>query len=192
MLRHLVRYLIGRPRLVWQFLHQDPTSTLRTSVDTDFAGCVETRRSTSGGLSRRGAHLIKHWSSTQPTVTLSSAEAELNGICKGASVSLGLQSVARDLGLHWDLCIETDASAAIGVCRRRGLGKIRHLATADLWVQDGLRRGDFSLEKIPSQENTSDIINKHVPKPLLDKHMGTLGLRLEQGRAESAPTIEHS
>ena len=80
----------------------------------------------------RGRHLVKHWSPTQGTVTLSSAEAELHGICKGASISMGLTSVAADLGFNWSLRIKTDATAAIGITRRRGLGKIRHLATADV------------------------------------------------------------
>ena len=135
--------------------------------------------------------MIKHWSQTQATVTLSSAEAELNGICKGASISLGLQSVAADLGLHWTLALESDATAAIGVCRRRGLGKIRHLATADLWVQDRLRRGDFTLSKIPEAEKTSDILTKYVDRATLEKHLQTLGLHIETGRASSAPTIDH-
>ena len=38
-LKRLVRYLKGRPRLVWNFFHQDSTNVLDVSVDTDFAGC---------------------------------------------------------------------------------------------------------------------------------------------------------
>ena len=124
-----------------------------------------TRRSTAGGLSQRGSHLIKHWSNTQSAVSLSSAEAELGGICRGASISLGLRSVALDLGMDWRVLIKTDAAAAIGICRRRGLGKIRHLATADLWVQDRLRSGDFKLEKVKGDEHVSDILTKYVPRP---------------------------
>ena len=146
-LKRLGRYLIGAPRLVWHFPFQRSTDHLTTSVDTDFAGCLATRRSTSGGVCQRGMHLLKHWSLTQTTVTLSSAEAELNGICRGASTSLGLQTVAKDLCFLWSLGIQTDATAAVGICRRRGLGRIRHLAKADLWVQDRLRSKDFSLFK---------------------------------------------
>ena len=88
---------------------------------------------------------MKHWSITQPTIALSSGEAELGGICRGASIALGLQSLAKDLGIELKVNIHTDATAAIGICRRRGLGKIRHLHVADLWVQDRLKRGDFTL-----------------------------------------------
>ena len=104
---------------------------------------------------------------------------------------MGLVTVARDLGLAWDLHLQTDATAAIGICRRRGLGKIRHLATADLWVQVKLRAGEFTLSKLPGADNPSDILTKYVERPLLMKHLAALGLIFEEGRAASAPGIEH-
>ena len=160
-------------------------------VDTDFAGCLVTRRSTTGGAAMRGGHLLKQWSLTQTSVALSSAEAELCGICKGTSTSLGLQAVAKDLGFTWSLRIRTDASAAIGVCRRRGLGKIRHLATSDLWIQERLRTGDFVLEKVDGHNNVADVLTKHVDRATLERHMLSLGLKEEYGRAQSAPTVDH-
>ena len=189
-LKRLGRYLTGARRMVWQFRFQPSTDILVTSVDTDFAGCLSTRRSTSGGVSQRGTHLLKHWSSTQTTVTLSSAEAELNGICRGASTGLGLQTMAKDLGFSWALQIQTDATAAVRICRRRGLGRIRHLATADLWVQDLLRSGGFTLNKLPGTENTSDTLTKHIVKLTLCKHLVSLGLMFEDGRASLAPKID--
>ena len=90
------------------------------------------------------------------------------------------------------IALETHASAAIGVCKRRGLGNIRHLATADLWVQDRLREREFILVKIPGHDNCSDILTNYVDRQTLQRHMAHLGLRLETGRAESAPTIEHT
>ena len=63
----------------------------------------------------RGCHLIKHWSSTQTTVALSSAEAELTGICRGATQGLGLQSLSVVLGMPFALNMHTDSIAAIGI-----------------------------------------------------------------------------
>ena len=71
----------------------------------------------------RGRRLIKHYSTTQSTVALSSGEAELSGIRKGTSQGLGLLSIARDLDMNFSLHVKTDATAAIGICRRKGLGK---------------------------------------------------------------------
>ena len=191
-LKRAVRFLVGMPRLVWNFPFQKRTADLKVYVDTDFGGCQTTRRSTSGGVAMRGRHPIKHWSLTQTTIALSSGEAELGGICRGASIALGLQSLASDLGINLDVEILTDATAAIGICRRRGLGKIRHLHVSDLWVQDRLRKGDFKLTKVPGADNPSDILTKHVPRDVLMKHMAFMGLTSEGGRAGSAPTLQHS
>ena len=66
----------------------------------------------------RGGHLLKHWSNTQATVALSSGEAELRGIVKGASEGLGIQSIAADLGLEMNLEVFTDSKAAEGMVAR--------------------------------------------------------------------------
>ena len=63
------------------------------------------------------------------------------------------------------------------------------MATADLWMQDRIRKGDFSLEKVDGASNPADILTKHVAKDLMLRHMHTLGLYYEEGRAESAPSI---
>ena len=135
-------------------------------------------------------HLIKHWSLTQSTIALSSAEAELTGICKGSSISIGLVSLAKDLNLELELEVKTDATAAIGICRRRGLGKVRHLATADLWIQDKVRTGGIILSKVDGASNPADMLTKHIPRPLLEKHMRSMSLKLDHGRAESAPNVD--
>ena len=98
-LKRAVRFLFGLPRLIWHFPVQRLTNDLRVFFDTDFGGCQTTRRSTSGGIAMRGLHSLKHWSLTQTTIALSSGEAELGGICRGASLALGLQSLASDVGI---------------------------------------------------------------------------------------------
>ena len=164
---------------------------MKVYVDTDFGGCVHKRQSTSGGIAMMGRHSLKHWSTTQTAIALSPGEAELSGICRGASTALGLQSLAKDLGIVLRIEILTDATAAIGICRRRGLGKIRHLHVSDLWVQDRLKTGDFKLTKVAGVDNPADILTKHVTRDILRRHMDMMGLRHEDGRATSAPTLEH-
>ena len=161
-------------------------------MDTDFAGCVRTRRSTSGGCILRGSHLLQHWSTTQTTVALSSGEAELSGICRGASRGIGVRSIARDLGLELNLIVHTDATAAIGICRRRGLGKVRHLSVADLWIQDRVRTKDFALVKVLGKDNPADSLTKHVDHGTLMKHMAQMDVVPETGRAASAPELTHA
>ena len=187
-LLRVIRFLIAEPRLVYNYKWQDD-GILRVYCDTDFAGCLDTRKSTSGGCAMMGTHLVKHWSSTQKVVTLSSGEAELAGIVKGSSEALGLRSLCSDLGITTDLHVYADSSAAIGICRRSGIGRVRHLATGQLWVQERIRCKDFTLHKVLGTENPADAFTKFVPRDLLDQHMATMGLSRETGRAATAPQI---
>eukprot|EP00969_Alexandrium_andersonii_P218103 9632998-Alexandrium_andersonii.AAC.1 len=49
------------------------------------------------GERARGVRAIKRWSTTQKTIALSSGEAELPGIVKGAAEGVGLAAIAQDL-----------------------------------------------------------------------------------------------
>jgi hypothetical protein len=60
-LKRIGRYLKGRPRVVWKFEWQDEQNEVTVCTDSDWAGCLRTRKSTSGGVVRIGAHIIKAW-----------------------------------------------------------------------------------------------------------------------------------
>ena len=83
----------------------------------------------------------------------------------------------------------SDATAAIGICKRRGLGRVRHLAVADLWVQERLRTHDFELVKVLGSDNPADLLTKYLDRALHQKHIKALNLTFEDGRAESAAQI---
>ena len=85
-LRILGRYLIGRTRYVVEYKYQ-PVSSMNVSaqVDTDFAGCIKSRKSASGGVVYFGQHAVKSWSTNQAVIALSSGEAEYYGLVKGSS-----------------------------------------------------------------------------------------------------------
>ena len=46
-----------------------------------------------------GAHVIKSWSSTQPSISVSSGEAEHYGVVKATGIALGRQSLMADMGI---------------------------------------------------------------------------------------------
>ena len=187
-LRRLAQYVLGAPRLVQRFRWQRP-SDHEVYVDTDFAGCPRTRRSTSGGMGMRGDHMIKHWSKTQKVVTLSSAEAELHGVVLGACEGLGIQAVAEDLGIHGGLRLRADSAAAIGICNRSGIGRVRHLAVGQLWIQESIRNGTLLLTKVKGEDNPADLCTKHLgSKPLL-KCVAAVGCVFADGRSDAAPAL---
>ena len=117
------------------------TDVVDVYSDTDWAGCPKTRKSTSGGCVMLGSHLIKSWSSTQSSVSLSSGEAEFYGVVKAAGMGLGYSSLLADVGIRVPLRVWTDSTATIGICGRQGLGKLRHIDTQCLWIQQRVRDG---------------------------------------------------
>ena len=79
---------------------------------------------------------------TQASLALSSGEAEFYGVVKGAGVGLGQQALLRDIGIELPVRVWTDSTAAIGICGRQGLGKLRHLACQSLWTAESQDQGD--------------------------------------------------
>ena len=56
-----------------------------------------------------------------------------------------------------------------------------------LWVQEGLRRGDFTLFKVQGDRNPADILTKCLPREVLDRHLNKLHVHRVDGRAATAP-----
>ena len=84
----------------------------------------------------------------------------------------------------------TDSTAAIGVTSRQGVGKIRHLDTRTLWVQQAVRTGRLEVRKVKGTENPADLSTKHLPSAEKLKQLVELfGCRFEDGRAACAPTM---
>ena len=171
------------------FEYQGRVNQLEAFVDTDYAGCRRTRKSASGGLIRLGLHTIKTWSITQSIVTLSSGEAEYYGLVRGSYVALGTKGLLRDLGLELGILVLTDASAAIGIAQRRGVGEVRHIAVHQLWLQDRVARRDIRVRKVEGTKNPADTLTKYVDATKLREHMQRVHMQEETGRHELAPEV---
>ena len=133
---------------------------------------------------------MKHWLSTQSSVTLSSGEAEFHGLGKGAAVSLGQQALYQDLGLKLPIRLWTDTSAAIGITSRQGLGKLRHVDTKTLWVQQAARTGRVEVRKVAGLTNPADLFTKHaLARERISELVRLIGAKFVEGRPEAAPVL---
>ena len=123
-----------------------------------------------------GSHVLQHWSNQQATIALSSGEAELNSSVKGVSEALGIYELWRE----WDqengfgIILMTDSSAAKGTLTRRGSGKIKHLTTKQLWVQEAIRNYHIEVRKIPRDVNSADLLTHQCNRPDFDEHLNRL------------------
>ena len=204
-LKRLGRYLITHSRFVFAYRWQCREYEVKVYTDSDWAGCKATGKSTSGGCVLRGQHFLKAWSKTQQNVTLSSAEAELVAMNKGAAELLGILSMYSDFGeegrrpqfaeggdgsvsvppagsLQGVVC--GDSSAAIAVSHRQGCGKLRHIHIGQLWIQEKVRDKDLQIRKVPGTENPADLFTKHLGEAKRENCIGHLSLEQREGRAD--------
>ena len=188
-LKRLGRYVVGHRRLVFKYPWQT-VDRIDTYSDTDWSGCPKTRKSTSGGCVMLGKHLIKSWSSTQASVSLSSGEAEFYGVVKAGGTCLGYQSLVRDLGYKLPVRVWTDSTATMGICGRQGLGKLRHIDTQCLWIQQRVRDGTIELVKVRGEDNPADLFTKHLQsRDRIHSLLALFGCVYVGGRPALAPQL---
>jgi len=186
----LCRFLKGLPRMVQRIPFEDrPPTVIEVYVDSDWAGCRKSRKSTSGGIIYFGGVAVRGWSSNQAVIALSTGEAEYYAALKGASAALGFQSMLIDLGMRGSITLYTDSSAARGIIHRAGLGKLRHLETGYLWLQAAVRAKKLQIRRVLGTENPADLLTKHLSSADMWKNIERLHMGPEEGRSEAVPRM---
>ena len=156
----IVMYFRGWPGCLLWYRFQDEADRFLVYIDSDGAGCRRTRRSTMGEVALRGRHLIKARCDTQAVIALSSAEAELYGAVRAGAEAIGLASMMNDLGVGVKGHILVDASATLGVIKRKGLGKLRDIQCLYLWIQEKNASNELTYTKANGTDNGADLLTK--------------------------------
>ena len=73
-----------------------------------------------------------------------------------------------------------DASAALAIVARRGLGKMRHLDTNYLWIQEKAAKVDLNFKKVAGVDNGTDLFTKTLSWNQTQSHIHKLSLQLNQ------------
>jgi hypothetical protein len=194
-LKRLARYLLEYPRLTWRFVKNDKSNGsdyLDVYSDSDWAGDKVTRRSTSGGMAVLDGGLLKSWSSTQGTIAMSSGEAEYYALVKAAAEGLGIQSLAKDLGIDVTVRLWVDSSAANSIVSRIGLGKVRHMEVKYLWAQEAHKMNRFELRKSAGANNPADINTKPKSAAEMMSKLAHVGGYLSKRRSERWADMQDS
>ena len=117
----------------------------------------------------------------------SSGESEFYGNVSGISAACGLQRALEHFGVKTKMVLESDSSAARAVLSRTGVGKIRHLAVSDLWVQEKLREKAFTLGRVAGNANPADMLTKHVERHKMDTQLEMMNVEDRKGRSDISP-----
>ena len=147
--------------------------------DSDWAGELLSRKSTSGLVCMHGRHLITAKSNLQSVTSLSSCEAEFYAAVKALAHALFIRSVLVDWGYDGsEVALYTDSSSAKCFIERRGLGKNRHIQTKWLWIQERLAAEDFRLAKVNTKKNLADLMTKALAGHEIRKHLESMNVKV--------------
>ena len=98
---------------------------------------------------------------TQAVVALSSADDELYGLVRASADTVGAHiDVQRPRHTHMNGLVLGDASAVLAIVARRGLGKLGHLGTNYLWIQEKAAEGDLNFKRVAGVDSGADLFTK--------------------------------
>ena len=139
-------------------------------VDSDFAGCKETSKSTSGMYlvlkGERGTNIAIDWASRkQNFVTTSTTEAEIVALSDGIKkIGLNNQMILSAV-LGWDIKMEVLTDSLSGLrAIQDGYGKLKHMRKTQrisfAYIKELCERDIIEIKHVDGNQNIADIFTK--------------------------------
>ena len=168
--------------------YQEHFTSINGWSDGDHAGCIRSRKSTTGTVIELGEARIKAAAKGQAVIAVSTGEAEYSGLIATSSTALREQAMMADWGRKLSVNIAMDASAGISMASRRGLGKVKHIDTCYLWVQEIVEMGRIRirLKKVSTQDMLADLMTKPLDGQTATKLLGQMSYSARSGKHELA------
>ena len=94
-----------------------------------------------------------------------------------------------DWGVEAAVKASSDSSAARAFASRRGLGRMKHVQTRYLWVQERVAQKALTLATVASKENVADVLTKLLTWTDMHKHMTSMRMLYVEGRAGKAKQL---
>ena len=100
-----------------------------------------------------------------------------------------MKSLLKEVGLPKRSLVLSDASAALGIIQRQGLGKTRHIDCSYLFVQNLNAEKVLRFAKVPGADNPADLCTKGLAKDSLQKHVKAAKGKFADGRPKLCAEI---
>ena len=160
---------------------KDPKGlSLMVLSDASYASDKDTRRSVSGACAYINMGMVLWFSGVQKSVTLSTAEAELDAATSGGKALVWLQRFLVNLGFtefRQGLIanIGIDNTATIAITRNEEHhDRTKHIEIKLRWLCEKVRRGAITPIHVPTWQNSADVLTKYLSVGLYTIHAHVL------------------
>lgn len=178
-LKRILRYIKGT-LAHGLHLHKSPSRKLVAYTDADWAGCPDTRRSTSGYCVYLGDNLISWSSKRQLTLSRSSAEAEYRGVANVVSETCWIRNLLLELHVPpttATLVYCDNVNVVYLSCNPVQHQRTKHIELDIHFVREKVARGHVRVFHIPSRYQIADIFTKGLPFILFDDFKHSFNVR---------------
>ncbi|KAG8949046.1 hypothetical protein FRC04_009120 [Tulasnella sp. 424] len=183
--KHLLRYLQETKDLKLTYQPsangKDTLSTeiFRAYSNADHAGCLDTRRSTTGYFLKMGTGAISWSSKKQASVSFSSTEAEYIAAATAGVEVIWMRELLKELGFKIDSAspLYMDNKSALAVVKNpEHHGRMKHVDIRYHWIRQEVKRKNISVHFLPTEQMTADILTKPLARLWVETHRANLGI----------------
>lgn len=174
----VVRYLKGTRNLKLTLGGRNAISLLGFT-DSDWANCLDTRRSIGGYGFSLGSGLISWTAKKQKTVASSSCEAEYTAAFEAAKEAIWLRTLLSSIDFDQGRAstILCDNNAAINLSEDPSLHqRVKHVDIKYHFLRERVQSSDLRLSYINTHDNLADIFTKALDHTKFKRLRGLLGM----------------
>ena len=176
--KRVFRYLKGTSNYGLIFNGGD-NDVLHGYTDSDWAGDLETRRSTSGYVFKWGASTISWASRRQATVAKSTCEAEYVAMSMATQEAVWLRRLFADISYNVKDAVDiyADNQGAIDLSRNpKHHHRTKHIDIHFHFTREKVISKEIFVRYVPSSDNIADIMTKGTSKVLFEKFRKLMGV----------------
>jgi hypothetical protein len=184
--KQVIRYLYGTKTYGITF-YRDGNSIMVAYADADLAGDISTRRSTSGYVVKLNGGIISWSSKLQPTVALSTAEAETVATVEAVKQIMHLRLLMHELGFTQlnPTVVYEDNQAAIAMAQgTENAKRAKHYQLKVCFLQEMRELGEYVYSKVSTDEQLADTFTKALPRDKFKYLRAQLGVNPSSITAE--------